>query len=165
MAEIKRLINTFITHMKKIGWDVALNERQDNDIPKTLTDRYANIPQEWVEFVGSVKHMVSPDETTWVLGAEDFEVQGDKAFQWNEWELMSLESAGNDAEWKRSIGKFWNQHLPIVMSVKGGYSYYAICIEDGSVVRGAAPEFEECETVASSFLVFMENIIQFEITI
>lgn len=106
------MINAFVTHMKEIGWDIVLNEKQDNDIPKTLTDRYANIPQEWLEYVKSVKHMVSPDETTWVLGAEDFEVQGDKAFQWNEWELMSLESAGNDEEWKRSIGKFWNQHLP-----------------------------------------------------
>lgn len=156
------MINTFITHMREIRWDVALNERQDNDIPKTLTDRYANIPQDWVEFVRGVKHMVSPDETTWILGAEDFEVQGDKAFQWNEWELMSLEGAGNDAEWKSSIGKFWNRHLPIVMSVKDGYSYYAICMEDGSIVRGAAPEFEECETAASSFMIFMENIIQFD---
>lgn len=37
-----------------------------------------------------------------------------------------------------------------------------ICMEDGSVVRGAAPEFEECETAASSFMIFMENIIQFD---
>lgn len=83
MTGIMQLINTFITHMKEIGWDVALNERQDNDIPKTLTDRYANIPQDWLEFVRGVKHMVSPDGTTWVLGTEDFEVQGDKAFQMN----------------------------------------------------------------------------------
>ena len=49
MTEVKQLINAFVTHMKEIGWDIVLNEKQDNDIPKTLTDRYANIPQEWLD--------------------------------------------------------------------------------------------------------------------
>lgn len=159
------MIHAFITHMKENGWDVELNKRQDNDIQKTLANRYVNIPKEWLEFVQAVKHMVSPDEATWFLGPEDFEIQGDKAFQWNEWELMSLESVGNDVEWKSSIEKFWDQHLPIIMSVKGGYSYYAICMADGSIVRGVAPEFEECEKVASSFLNFMENMNQFDIMV
>ena len=28
---------------------------------------------------------------------QDYDVQGDEAWQWNEWELLSLEAAGNDA--------------------------------------------------------------------
>ncbi len=154
------MVNTVIAYLRDIGWDIELDEMQGNGIPAVLTNRYDHIPKEWLEFVRSVKHMVSPDETTWFLGTEDFDIQGDKAFQWNEWELISLESAGNDAEWKSNIEKFWDRHLPIVMSVKGGYSYYAVSMEDGSIVQGAAPEFELCKTVAPSFAVFIENILK-----
>lgn len=157
---MRKMVNTFIKHMREAGWDIALNEERGSDIPKVLKGRYTNIPKEWQEFAGNIRHMVSPDEKTWFLGAEDFEVQGDKAFLWNEWELMSLDAAGDDAEWKDGIAQFWSQHLPIVMSVNGGYTYYAISMADGAVVRGAGPEFETCETVAQSFLVFMKNICQ-----
>jgi len=39
------------------------------------------------------------------------------------------------------------------------YAYYAISMKDGSVVYGAEPEFEECDTVADSFEYFMEKVI------
>ncbi len=155
MSEQKNLVDTFISRMKQKGWDIAWNETQDKCILEIITDRYTNIPEEWLEFAGSIRHMVSPDETTWFLGTEDFDVQGDQAFRWNEWERISLESAGDDAEWTGRIKEFWDQHLPIVMSVKGGYSYYAISMADGSVVHGSEPEFEACEVVAPSFAVFI----------
>lgn len=44
-------------------------------------------------------------------------------------------------------------------SVKNGYAYYAISMKDGSIVRGAEPEFEECELVAVSFTDFLEKIM------
>lgn len=107
--------------------------------------------------------MVSSDETMWFLCAEDFDIQGDKAFQWNEWELISLTSAEGDTKWQSEIREFWDNHLPIIMSVKGEYSYYAIAIKDGSIVHGAEPEFEECEIVAASFMDFMEKIVKKEL--
>lgn len=51
------------------------------------------------------------------------------------------------------------------MSVKGGYSYYAISIKSGSVVRGEEPEFEACEKVADSFEDFLREIINKKISI
>ena len=86
-------------------------------------------------------------------------MQGDKAWQWNEWELLSLEAAGNDAAWKDEIRKFWDGHLPVFLSLESGYAYYAISIKEGSIVYGSEPEFEECQTVADSFENFMEKII------
>lgn len=62
--------------------------------------------------------MMNSDQTTWFLCIDDFNMQTNKVFQWNEWELISLESAKNDKEWKNEIKEFWNNHLPIVMSVK-----------------------------------------------
>ena len=90
-------------------------------------------------------------------------MQGEKAWQWNEWELFSLEAAGNDAAWKDGIRKFWDGHLPFFLSLESGYAYYAIFIKEGSIVYGSELEFEECQTVASSFEDFMKRIISGEI--
>ena len=150
-------------HMKEQGWDIKLNKEQGKYLPEAITNRYTNIPKLWLEFIANVKYMVSPDETVWFLSAGDFDIQGDKAFQWNEWELISLESADGDIEWESEIKKFWSNHLPIVMSVKGGYSYYAISMQDGSIVQGCEPEFEECEFVAHSFAAFIERIAKNEL--
>lgn len=157
------MINNFVEYMGKNGWSIELAETKSQLLPNIITDRYINIPEQWLEFFGKIKCMVNPDETTWFLCAEDFNIQGDLAFQWNEWEIISLESAVGDHIWEEEIKKFWDSHLPIIMSVQGGYSYYAISMEDGSVVWGTEPEFEECEVVAASFMEFMEKIIKGEL--
>ena len=51
------------------------------------------------------------------------------------------------------------------MSVEGGYSYYAISMENGSIVYGNEPEFEECKVVANSFEDFLLKIMKCEISI
>lgn len=157
------LIHTFLSYMKENGWKIEQNE-QGSELPEAITNRYTNIPGLWLELAGKVKQMVSPDETIWFLCAGDYEIQGDTAFQWNEWERISLESAVGDTEWEERIKKFWDNHLPVVMSVKDGYSYYAISMKDGSVVHGTEPEFEECECVADSFADFMDKIMKNELT-
>lgn len=68
-------------------------------------------------------------------------------------------------ERENEIKEFWNNHLPIIMSVKGDYSYYAISIMSGSIVQGEEPEFEECEIVADSFEEFLREIINEKISI
>lgn len=150
--------NTFVEHMKEAGWTVELYESQNKHITSTITARYKHIPKQWMEFIETVQCMMNAEETVWFLCANDFETQSDGAFQWNEWEKIGLESAANDKEWESRIKTFWDNHLPIVMSVKGCYSYYAISMKDGSVVQGAEPEFEECEIIAPSFIAFTEKI-------
>lgn len=157
------MVEVFAAYMKEKGWNIEWNEIQDKYLPEIIIKRYGNIPEQWLEFIRMIKRMINSDETTWFLCAEDFAVQSDEGFQWNEWEIIGLGSAEDDEEWKGKIKKFWNRHLPIVMSVKGFYSYYAIDIKDGSIVYGAEPEFEECETVAASFTDFMEKIVKNQI--
>ncbi|MDE5777525.1 MAG: SMI1/KNR4 family protein [Lachnospiraceae bacterium] len=157
------MIETFGVYMIENGWNIECNEGQGEYLPETIIKRYKNIPKQWREFIGGIKCMMSSDDTTWFLCAEDFVTQSDEAFQWNEWELLSLESVEDDTKWQNEIRKFWDNHLPIVMSVKGCYSYYAIAIKDGSIVHGSEPEFEECEIVAPSFMYFMEKIVKGEI--
>ena len=97
-----------------------------------------------MEFVSIVKSMIRDDERAWFLCSEDYDMQGDKAWQWNEWELLSLEAAENDAAWKDEIRKFWDGHLPVFLSLEGGYAYYAISIKEGSIVYGSEPELSRC---------------------
>jgi len=159
------MIKTFGTYMKEHGWQIEWQETRDEPLPAAITDRYRSIPKEWLDFLDRVRDLASPDDTVWFLCAKDFAAHNDVAFPWNEWERLSLESAEGDPDWQAEIRRFWNGHLPVVMSVKDGYSYYAIDMEDGSIVHGAEPEFEECETVAVSFSDFMEKIIKGELAL
>ena len=159
------MLNEFLTCMKERGWNVELNQGDEVYLPKKLEERYTNIPQAWLDFISAVKCIKNNEDTTWFLCVDNFEVQRDNAFQWNEWEIISLEGAESDAEWENEIKEFWNSHLPIILSVNGGYSYYAIFMKDGSIVQGEEPEFEECTKVANSFDEFMKKIIEKEIFI
>ncbi len=156
------MIDTFIACMKQKGWKIELCETRNNYLPEEIADRYKNIPSLWREFIVTIKEIMCPDETEWFLCVDDFDwrlYRVHTAWHWNEWELISLKSAESDDEWKESITNFWNNHLPIFLSVKDGYAYYAISMKDGSIVRGSEPEFEECKLVAVSFADFLEKLM------
>ena len=60
---------------------------------------------------------------------------------------MSLDAEGDS--WIAEIKSFWNDHLPICLSLKDGYSYYALCLKDGNCngkrslkKQQSAPSFE-----------------------
>ena len=156
----KALIDAFLAHMRKKSWSIDLQKVASNELPEDIRNRYINAPELWIEFSGCIREMVCPDETAWFLGIEDFDGQTHTGWHWNEWELLSREAAEGDSEWEKSIVEFWDNHLPIFMSVRGGYSYYAISMKDGSIVQGNEPEFEECELVASSFSDFLKKVMR-----
>lgn len=143
--------------MRTQGWKVET--RPNPPLPKWVAERYHNIPDLWRQFTATVSELYNGDETTWFLCAEDYDSRLDHAWQWNEWEKLSLKSAEGDRAWEDEIRAFWDRHLPIVMSLKNGYSYYAISMEDGAVVYGAEPEFEECGQAAGSFPEFLAKIM------
>lgn len=154
------VINRVYDALSKNGWTVFRQNVHPCRLPECISRRYNNPPAEWVEFLNRICICVNPDETAWFLCIDDFNKQGDDTFRWNEFELMSLQAAIDDdnAEWQNSIVKFWDNHLPIYLSVAGEYEYYAIRISDGFIVHGVEPEFEETTNVAPSFARFMEMI-------
>ncbi len=105
------MIDKFISCMKEQGWTVERNEEQRFCLPEPMKSRYTGYPESWGEFVSIVKSMIRGDERAWFLCSEDYDMQGDKVWQWNEWELLSLKAAENDAAWKDEIRKFWDGHL------------------------------------------------------
>ena len=145
------------------GWNVAPAEEK-YELPKTLTERYAFIPDDWTDFIQSFIICINGDNNLYFQLVEDYENDcDDSAFRWNEFELISLEAAKGDEKWTADVKEFWDNYLPIVMSVGGDYHYYAIGIKTGEIFDGWAPEFEEPEIVAPNFTDFIDKIISGEI--
>ena len=150
------MLRHFLDHMRTQGCQVETGPAPP--LPEWITDRYHSLPELWLQFIGEVRELFTPDETVWFLCAEDYDTRLDHAWRWNEWEMLSLESAEGDQAWTDEITAFWDRHLPIVLSLENGYSYYAISMEDGSVLYGSEPEFEACKPVASSFEAFLQKV-------
>lgn len=151
------MIEHFLAFMRAKGCMVETGPA--SPLPQWITERYHNLPALWLQFIGEVRELFSADETVWFLCAEDYDTRLDQAWRWNEWEELSLQSAQSDESWAGEIKAFWDEHLPIVLSVRDGYAYYAISMTDGCVVYGSEPEFEECTLVAGSFAEFLEHIM------
>lgn len=151
------MIHRFVNHIQTQGWRAETGSNLP--LPRWITSRYPSLPDLWLQFIGEVRELFSPDETTWFLCAEDYDTRLDHAWRWNEWEELSLINAEGDEDWTSGIRAFWDSHLPIVLSVRDGYAYYAISMADGSVVYGSEPEFEECRQVAVSFEAFLKDIM------
>ncbi len=154
------MLEEFLTCLEGQGWSVIRNTSAEVRLPEAVAGRYRSCPPSWLALLGAVQELARGDERAWFLCAGDYDVQADQPWQWNEWERLSLEAAGDDALWTAEIRDFWTEHLPIFMSLSDGYAYYAISMKDGSVVYGREPEFEECETAAPSFDAFMEQIVK-----
>lgn len=123
-----------------------------------LPARYGSLPNELVEFMESFSLLQSPDETKWFVAADDFRRAAGDGFAWNDFERMALNAASGDIKWAREIERFWDNHLPVYISVAGHYSYVAYCCageNDGCYVRGCEPEFEEVENVGTDLASFL----------
>jgi len=151
----------FISWAKDNGWDITLKSESGLELGDSIISRYKEIPPNYVEFLKRVKQCIAPNEKTWFICEDEYNNNSNIAFKWNEFELLSLEAAENDKEWKTEIVSWWDKHLPIVMSVDEGYSFYAIDLNDniGSIVQGFEPEFEEVEKIANNIEDFLELII------
>ena len=150
------MINRFTEWAQQQGWKIEMSDNEAT-LPAEITDRYG-IPEKWLSFAAKLRVCENKEATVWFLTPADYLPRED-GFQWNEFERQSLEWCGDDPE----IKAFWNRHLPIVMSVKDGYSYYAVNTENGNIVYGCEPEYEEADVIADSFDDFMDKVISGEI--
>lgn len=137
----------------------------EKKFPEQILKRYVNLPDAFKTFYAQLNLCSNAGDTCWFLSEEDFLKNEDGAFSWNSFEQMSLEAAEGDKDLENKVKLFWNAHLPIMMSVDGCYEYYAIALNDGSVVHGSEPEFEESLVVADSFANFLLKIVAGEIGI
>ena len=153
------MVQEFLAWAEKENWNIKMREEQFA-LPDEIQQRY-RIPAEWLAFIEHFSLCSDENGTKWFITSEDYHM--DSGFQWNDFEQISLDAAGDDAEWTENIKKFWDRHLPIFMSVEGEYEYCAINTETGQIVQGWEPEFEEAGVVADTFEDFIRKIISGEI--
>ena len=146
----------FIEWATNAGWNI---ERADKAvaIPEQVASRYKNIPEDWLNFIQDFNFISNGTEDIWFLTCYDY------LDTCHDFEEISLEAAEGDEGWTEEIKTFWDNTMPIVMSVGGDYHYFGINLETGKVVEGWEPEFEDPTEVADSFNSFIEKIISGEI--
>jgi len=131
------------------------------EISEQVLDRYENLPREYLQFLTHFERITNSSETTWFNSISDFNGTSDNEFKWNEFELLSLEWSEDDKEELVNISKFWNSHIPILLSVKEGYQFLAISLEEekyGEIVHGKEPLFEETTKICNTFAELVDFI-------
>ena len=146
-------------------WQVEVHLSDFDCSKNDVLKRFRNIPDSFLGFLEYFKSITSKDDTTWFLCGSDYKDDSDDAFKWNEYKLMSLEAAEGDSDWKKEIEEWWSDKLPFLMSVKGGYSFYAIDLGEnkGTIIKGEEPEFEEAYVIANEFEDFLQKIMNNEV--
>lgn len=153
------IVENFINWAKNNGWNIELANKPIM-LPEEVTNRYRNIPKEWIDFISNFQDIINSSGNMWFFTCNNYI---DSVWSYNDFEKISLEAAFGDEEWIKSIKSFWDNSFPIVMSIGGDYQYYAIELNTGKIVQGWEPEFEEITYVADSFVDFIEKIVSGEI--
>ena len=150
------MLSEFLLWAKQNNWNV-ISCSDMIELPDAIKSRY-DIPAQWYDFICTLQVCENPKATKWFLTPNDYLPQED-CFQWNEFEMQSLEYGNNESD----VTSYWNHHLPIFMTVDSEYSYFAINTENGNVVIGYEPEYEVPTVVAEDFNSFISKIIFGEI--
>ncbi|MDR2284187.1 MAG: SMI1/KNR4 family protein [Sphingobacterium sp.] len=132
-------------------------------LSEQFLNRYPRLPAEYLDFLESFSLLSNKSDTTWFNSINDFNEESEGEFRWDEFERQSMEAFEGDVSAQRLVGDFWDRHIPIILSVEEGYSYFCIGVgEDnwGKVYFGEEPEYEEVEWVSDSFLMFMEALLE-----
>ena len=158
------MIDEFVSFLEQNGWKIVKNENRGDASSNEILKKYSGLPTEFCELIEKYSCISSADDTTWFLCLNDYDSELDITFKWNEFEKMSLEAAEGDAKWQKEIEEWWQDKLPVLMSVGNGYSYYAIDTGNGGkIISGYEPEFEETDLVAENFSDFLAMVINRQI--
>lgn len=149
--EIKELLTTF-----------RLEQNETETFKETFLQRFTSIPNDYRNFLNQFSLLVNKNETTWFNSISDFnETNNESEFKWNEFELISIAAFEDDPKEQDKIKLFWNNHLPIILSVQNGYSFFAIGTNNenfGKIYYGEEPEFEEVALIADDLKSFLLKI-------
>jgi hypothetical protein len=144
--------------LEQVGWK-AERLAEPCSLPAEILERYPTMPAEYRDFVETTGFVVGPGETSWLVTGSIFNATAPCVWPWNAWELQSLEAAGDHQNLVKEIRSFWDQHLPIVMSTKSCYAYFALDLESHRIVQGEEPIYEDVGAPIASSLDEMFRLI------
>jgi hypothetical protein len=110
----------FISWAKDNEWDIIVKSEAELKLNDSLTSRYKQIPESYIEFLKIIKQCFTPNEKTWFICEDEYNNNSDIAFKWNEFEILSLEAAEKDKGWKTEITSWWNKY-GVSVKYKDGY--------------------------------------------
>ena len=99
------MLEQFIACAKENGWRIKLSQQNAYTLPDEVSGRYS-VPNEYKLFLSQVEACVNPTETKWFLCADDYTPKPESSFRWNEFEIISLDAAGNDSQWAAAVKAF-----------------------------------------------------------
>lgn len=153
------LLEAFLESSRTAGWKIIERNIEQPLKSSPGLERYKNYPSLYGELLTRISSFVNSSDTAWLVCEDEFSGESECAFKWNEWELMSLESANGDAELIEPVKCFWDQHIPLFYSVKEGYAFFAISLQEkGAIVHGREPEFESTTVVCDSLSRLMAHM-------
>ena len=154
--------NALLESLRKLGWQVELRSVSGPLLSPHQSVRYPALPADLVAFLVGLETCCNRSQDAWFLTATDYAQASSETFRWNEFELMSLESAVEDGDEERAndVRAFWDAHFPFMMAVHSDYDYLAVQVGEGrfgrgSIVHGTGDGFEEPSLVAPSFQRFL----------
>ena len=154
------MINKFISYLKENEWYIVDNEKKGDALKNDVIRKFNDLSPNFIKLIESYQSISSKDDTVGFLCLVNYCENTEYSFRWNEFELMSLEAAFGDEQWEREVKEWWKDKLPFVISVKNGYEYYAIDMgNNGNIINGSEPEFEEAVVVANSFEDFLQKVM------
>ena len=151
-----------LDQLRKNYWNISPREDlQPIILPAPIKNIIDALPEIYIDFLKKFKLFENPSGQFWFLMLEDYEGTSDSEFLWNEFEKQSLDAALDKSDFDKISG-FWQNHIPIAISVKNGYAYLAIKICDidaGAIVCGNEPEYEEVVTISPSLASLFEMLV------
>ena len=151
-------LSAAISGLMALGWRIDVQERPDWSLPEAITQRYGRVPAQLEEFLTFVQRCVSSSDTAWLLCLGNYAGTSGCAFAWNAFETMGLEDSVDGLELLAENEPYWSAHLTVGQAVGSHYTYLALRLNDGAVVFGEEPEFEQSTVVAGSFYELLEML-------
>ena len=111
-----------------------------------------------MDFLGIVLDARPANESAWFLCEGNYSGTSGYHTKWNEWELFDCDNFKYDPDLLTATKRFWDQHLPIMLSVRSDFAYIAIDMSTdhyGSIVYGYSPFFLEPDQLYTTFPEFL----------
>lgn len=142
--------------------DFIIESHSDERLSEDFLKRYPEIPEDYRSFLESFSRLTNLSDTTWFNSIADFNSsRTENEFSWNEFEQQSLEACDGNETIRKEIIRFWDAHLPFILSVKNGYAHFSIGTSSnnwGKIYFGEEPEYEETDYIADNFSEFLEAL-------
>lgn len=158
MSEERTPKLTVLQSLVERGWSYETAPGMPFELPSELRARYPLLPSSLALFHNDLKSCWNRLQTAWFVCRDDFAGESDSEWRWNEMEEMMLVWAEDEAE-KAAITRFWDTHIPVLLSMHSGYAYFAMSLRPetaGRIVHGLLEaDLDETATVAQSLPEFL----------